>query len=72
MDNRGRQAELAEYEVANKIYDKLVFFWWVPYAPKKRNIIISKVKKNYWSTTNMHGRRIPNNVTEVMQIDQEN
>ena len=70
MDIRGRPIDLAEYEVTNKIYEKLEFSWWVPYTPKKRNIIIYKVKRNYWSTTNTYGMRIPNNVTEVMQIDQ--
>ena len=64
--------ELAEYAVANKIYEKLEFAWWVPYAPKKRNIIIFKVKTKYRRTTHKYEVRIPNNVTEVMQINQEN
>ena len=72
MDIRWRPIDLAEYEVTNKIYEKLEFSWWVPYTPKKRKLIIYKVKRNYWSTTNTYGMRIPNNVTEVMQIDQAN
>ena len=64
--------ELAEYAVANLIYDEPEFAWWVPYTLKKKNRIISKVKTKYWRTTHKYGLRLPKNVTEAMQIDHEN
>ena len=35
---------LAGYLVANKLQDKPLFAWWVPYTLKKRIAIISKIK----------------------------
>ena len=67
-----RPIDMAEYAVKNHIADKPEFAWWVPYTLKKRNIIISKVNRNYWKTTHMYRVRLPNNVTEAMQIDQIN
>ena len=34
--------------------------------------MISKVKKRYWRTTHKYGVRLPNNLTEAMQIYQAN
>ena len=61
-----------EYVVANQIADKPAFVWWVPYTLKRRNIIISKVKIKYWSTTNKYVVMLPNNVMEAMQINHAN
>ena len=43
--------KLAEYAVANKIDDKLVFAWWVHYVLKKQDRIIAKAKTKYWRNT---------------------
>ena len=40
--------------------------------PEKRNRIISKVKTKYWRKTHKYGVSLPKNVTEEIQIDQEN
>ena len=56
----------------NKIAEKPSFSWWVTYTLKKRNRIISKTNTKYWSTTHKYGARLPNNVTETMQIYQAN
>ena len=64
--------DLSEYVVTNQIADKPAFAWWVPYTPKKTNTIISKIKTNYWRTTHNYGVRLPDIVTEVIQIDQAN
>ena len=56
----------------NKITDEPEFSWWVPYTLNKKNIVLSKVKTNYWRTTHKYVVRLPNNVTESMQIDQAN
>ena len=42
----------------------------MPYTLKKINIIISKVNIKYWSTTHKYEARLPNNLTEAMNIDQ--
>ena len=63
---------LAKYVVANQIYDEPSFALWVPYALKKRNIIISKVNTKYRRKTYKYGVRLPKNVTEAMNVDQEN
>ena len=57
---------LAKYVVANQIYDEPSFALWVPYALKKRNIIISNLKTKYCRKTNKYGVRLPKNVTEAM------
>ena len=33
--------EVAEYAVARKIDDEPAFEWWVPYALRKRDVIVS-------------------------------
>ena len=38
-------AEVAEYAVSQDIADAPAFNWWVPYVLKKRDVIISLVKK---------------------------
>ena len=35
---------LADYSVANKLQDKILFTWWVPYTLNKRIAIIIKIK----------------------------
>jgi hypothetical protein len=61
--------ELAEYAVANRIADEPAFNWWVPHVLKKRNRIISKVKKRYWRTTHKFGIKLPKSVEEALEID---
>lgn len=64
--------ELAEYAVANGLEREPAFHWWVPNVLKKRNRIISKMKKRYWRTTHKFGVRVPKNVEEALQLDKEN
>ena len=63
--------ELAEYTVANNIYDEPAFNCQVRDAIKRCNRIISKVKAKYWQTTHKFGIRIPKTVEEAYQIDKE-
>ena len=63
--------ELAEYATANKIYDEPTFAWWVPYAMKKRDRIIAKVKAKYWRTTHKYGVRLPKTAAEALQLDRD-
>ena len=64
--------QTAEYAVAAKIAMVPAFACWVPYALKKRNRIISKVKSKYWLRTHKFGIRIPKSVEEAKRLDQEN
>ena len=44
--------ELDEYVVANRIYQEPAFAWWIPFTLCKQNMIVSKLKKKNWCTTN--------------------
>ncbi len=61
--------ELAEYAVANRLVEEPAFKWWVPFTIRRRNRIISKVKKRYWRTTHKFGIKLPHSVDEALQID---
>ena len=64
--------EVAEYAVANRIQDEPAFAWWVKPVLRRRNRIISKVKKKYWRTTHKYGIRVPKSVQEALQLDEIN
>ncbi|KAL7551327.1 hypothetical protein ACHAWF_014513 [Thalassiosira exigua] len=63
--------ELAEYAVANQINEEPAFVWWVPYALKKRERIVNKVKSNYWRTFHKYGIKLPKTPEEALATDQE-
>jgi hypothetical protein len=63
--------ELAEYAVANRIAEEPAFKWWVSNTLRKRNRIISKVKKKYWRTTHKFGCKLPHSVEEALEIDRQ-
>ena len=66
--------EVAEYAVANRVQDEPAFAWWVKTVLRRRNRIISKVKKKYmyWRTTHKYGVRVPKSVQEALQLDEIN
>ena len=64
--------ELAEYAVANGIQEEPAFAWWVKYTMKKRDRIIQKIKSKYWQRTHKYGIRVPKNIKEAKEIDDEN
>ena len=55
-----------------KVYDELVFAWWVYYDQKKKEIILFKVKSKYWQRTHKYGIRLPKSVKETYESDAEN
>ena len=61
--------QLAEYVIANGIDNEPAFNWWVAKTIRKRDRIVSKVKKKYWQTTHKFGIRILKSVIEVYEID---
>ena len=64
--------EVAEYAVAQGIDHEPAFSWWVPYTLRKRNRIISAVKKRYHKRTHKFGIRVPKTVEEAKMIDEMN
>ena len=64
--------EVAEYAVANRIQDEPAFVWWVKHVLRRRNRIISKVKKKYWRTTHKYGVRVPKTWEEALDLDRQN
>ena len=44
----GYPVQTAQYAIKNKLEDEPAFKWWVNYAMRKADRIISKLKSNYW------------------------
>ena len=63
--------DVAEYAVENRIQDKPYFAWWVSKVPRRQNIIISKAKSKYCSTTNKSRIRFTKAAEEALNIDKE-
>ena len=64
--------EVAEYAVARKIDDEPAFEWWVPYALRKRDVIVSAVKSRMRKKTHKYGIEIPKSVEDAYRLDREN
>jgi len=64
--------EVAEYAVAHDLEKEPAFLWWVRHVLRKRDSIISAVKKRYQKRTHKFGIRIPRTVKEALEIDREN
>ena len=52
---------LADYTMSNKLQDKPVFTWWVPYILKKRISIIRNIKSKYWKKSHKYGIKVQDN-----------
>jgi hypothetical protein len=63
--------ELAEYVIANKIQEEPAFKWWVSDTIRRRNRIIAKVKRRYWSVTHKYGIKVPKSVHQALAFDAE-
>ena len=63
---------LADFAIANDIQDEPVFAWWVPYAIRKRKVIVKTIKSKYWQRTHKYGIRIPKSIKEAKEIDNAN
>ena len=64
--------EVAEYAISREIDDQPAFAWWVPYVLKKRNRMISAVRKRYHKTTHKFGFEVPKTVRRAHELDKEN
>jgi hypothetical protein len=58
--------------LANRIAAEPAFKWWVSNTLRKRNHIISKVKKKCWWMTHKFGCKLPHSVEEqALEIDRQ-
>jgi hypothetical protein len=67
--------ETAEYAVTKGIYLEPAFNWWVSIVLKKRNRIISLVRKRttrYLKRTHKFGIEVPKTVNEALALDYKN
>jgi len=67
--------ETAEYAVTIGIDHEPAFYWWVPHVLKKRDQIISLVRKRttrYLKLTHKFGIEVPTTVKEALDLDRKN
>ncbi len=67
--------ETAEYAVTKGIDQEPAFNWWVPHVLKKRDRIISLVRKqttHYLKRTHKFGIEVPKTVKEALALDCKN
>ena len=67
--------EVAEYAVAQELDQEPAFNWWVRHTLKKRDAIISLVKRRsvrFLKKTHKFGIRVPRTVDEALRLDKEN
>ena len=67
--------EVAEYAKILGVDHKPAFNWWVPHILKKRDHIISLVKKcnpQYLKQTHKFGMEVPKTVNEALALDKKN
>jgi hypothetical protein len=65
--------EVAKYAVAHELIEEPAFKWWVPYVIKKRNRIISAIKRqtSHRKKNYKFGIEIPHSVVRALAIDKE-
>ena len=67
--------QVAEYAKTHKIDHEPAFNWWVPHVLKKRDMIISLVKRRntrYLKQTYKFGIEMPKMVQEELALDRQN
>jgi len=66
--------ETADYAVSNKLEKEPAFAWWVPHVKRKKERMISKIKKGkkkYWDRTHKYGIKLPKSVQQALDIDRK-
>ena len=64
--------KVAEYKKSKNIEDKTYFIWWVPYTPRKQDIVIMGVSSIVKKKTHKYGIEMPNNVLDAYGLDRFN
>ena len=57
---------------ARGIDKKPAFEWWAPHTLKKRQVILSALKKTIRKTTHKYGIEIPTSVEDALELDRKN
>ena len=63
--------KVAEYARARDIDKEPEFKWWVPHTLKKRQVILSALKKRIRKTTHKYGIEIPTSVEHDFELDKK-
>jgi hypothetical protein len=69
--NESNPVQFTEYAIARNIASESAFSWWVNDIIKGKDMIISKLKSQYWNRTHKFGIRVPTSVQEALQLDQD-
>ena len=64
--------EVSEYARARGTHKNPAFEWWVPHTLKKRQVILSGLKKRIIKTTQKDGIEIPTSVEHAFDLDRKN
>ena len=64
--------ELVEFAKSKELQNKTVFAWWVPYALRKRDIIITKLKVRIRKTIHKFDIEISTTVEQAKKLDKIN
>ena len=64
--------EMAKFVMERGISDEPAFFWWVPYALKKRDAIISAINTRVRKVTHKYGIEVPTEVEHAKELDMQN
>ena len=63
---------MAKFDVERGVSDEPAFFWWVPYALKKRDAIISAINTRVRKVTHKYGIEVPTEVEHAKELDMQN
>lgn len=64
--------QVDQYSVSFRIDKESAFIWWVPYILRKQDIVLFKVKSNYWQRAYRFGILLPKSIADAKRIDKVN
>ena len=64
--------QIAQYAASRGLLYKSAFYWWAPYALKKRDTVISLIRTIANKATHKYGIQLPRSISEAVFIDREN
>jgi hypothetical protein len=64
--------ETAAFSRARGIDDQVPFAYWVPFTPRKRNVLISAIKSRLKRTSHKYGIEVPTSVKHALELDAMN
>ena len=64
--------QVNQYSISFRIDKESAFIWWVPYILRKQDIVLFKVKSNYWQRAYRFGILLPKSIADAKRIDKIN